>query len=265
MRIYYRKAVFLLLLITFLPSLAQAKTCCCEKITVPLCVSPTQHLPSWYMDAGLGWVFNQKLGTSYLANADEKEDQYNPPKVNKVATGSLSGGYVWSHPKKWLPFTSLGLEYSYYMPAKVKGVIEENSDPEMANLNYKYKIAHHNLQLIGKADIFRWKNFMPYVSGGAGVSWNRVSDYREEQSAEGQISRTYPEFGNKTKLNFSYSLGTGVDYVFTRNLWGGLGYRFDHFGWEKTGDTTSDKFLDKNLKNTSKAHTILFSLRYLFA
>ncbi|MDQ8038801.1 MAG: outer membrane beta-barrel protein [Rickettsiella sp.] len=270
MRIF-SKAIFLLLFTVLVPSLSEARSepkldkmyCCQNKKTVCCCVSSPKHLPSWYMDVGLGWVFNQKLGASYLANIDLPLDQYNSPKVNQVMMGALSGGYVWSRRTAWLPFTSLGFEYSYDMPAKVKGVIEEFSDPEQTNFKYKYKVDHHNLRLIGKADLYRWQNLMPYVSAGMGVSWNRFSDYSEQAISELPSPRPNPAFTNKTESNFSYSLGTGLDYIFNKNLWGGLGYRYDHFGWGKTGDTNAE-FADKSLKNTSRAHTIILSLRYLF-
>ena len=265
MRIYYGKAISLLLLVLIFPSLAQAETCCCQnKKTTLLCVSPPKPLPSWFMDVGLGWVFNQKLGSSYLANVDLPSDKYNSPKVDQVPMYFLSGGYLWSRQTEWLPFSSLGLEYSYYMPATVKGVIEEFADPEQANFKYKYKVAHHNLRLIGKADLYRWQNWMPYVSAGAGISWNRFSGYSQEIISEGESTRPDLGFSNKTKLNFSYSVGAGMDYIFTRNIWGGLGYRYDHFGWGKTGDNHNEEFADKSLKNTSRAHTILLTIRYLF-
>ncbi|MCZ6913119.1 MAG: TonB-dependent receptor [Rickettsia endosymbiont of Ixodes persulcatus] len=264
MRIYYGKAISLLLLIVILPSLVQAKTCCYQnKKTALWCVSPQKPLPSWFMDVGLGWVFNQKLGSSYLANIDSAADKYNSPKVNQVPMGFLSGGYVWSRQAEWLPFTSLGLEYSYDMSATVKGVIEEFANPGQANFKYKYKITHHNLHLISKANLYRWQNWMPYVSAGAGIVWNRFSGYSEQAISKLPSLRPNPEFTNRTESNFSYSLGAGIDYVFNENLWGGLGYRYDHFGWGKTGDTNA-KFLDKSIKNTLRAHAIIFSLRYLF-
>lgn len=260
----YGKVIFLLFLIFIFSSFAQAETCCCQsKRTTLWCVSPPKRLPSWFMDVGLGWVFNQKLGTAYLANIELPSDQYTSPKVNQVPMSFISGGYIWSRRAAWLPFTSLGLEYSYDMPATVKGVIEEFTDPEQANFKYKYKVAHHNLRLIGKANLYRWQNWMPYVSAGAGLSWNRFTNYSEQAISEFPSLRPNPNFVNKTASSFSYSLGTGLDYIFNENLWGGLGYRYDQFGWGKTGDTNAE-FSDKSLKNTSRAHTIILSLRYLF-
>lgn len=267
MRIYCWKVIFLSFLIAVVPSLVQAKTCCCcPKKPKLWCISPPK-LPSWYVDTGLGWVFSQKLGATYLANIDAPSDQYNSPKVKKMPMGSLSGGYVLSRQASWFPFTSLGLEYSYFMPAKVKGVVEEFSDPEQANFNYNYKVTHHNLRVLGKADLFRWRNWMPYLSAGLGASWNRFSNYSEEAISELPSPRENPSFANKAKLNFSYMAGAGVDYILSRNLWAGLGYRYDHFGWGKTGDRIENEdteVVDKSLKNTSRAHTIILTLRYLF-
>lgn len=265
MRCYSLKAF--LCFIVLVPALTEARSdippayknkyCC----VFPLKPSTLSH---WYVDAGAGWVFNQKLGRSYLGNVGEPLDQYDPPKAKQVPMVFLSGGYVWSRQADWLPFTSVGLEYSYFFPAKAEGVIEEASDPTQVFSNYSYKVAHHTLYLLGKANLVRWRNWMPYVFGGLGASWNRFSAYSEESVSETPSIRPNPEFSNKAQSNFAYSLGTGLDYVFTKNLWGSLGYRYDHFGWGKTGDTNISEFADKNLKNFLKAHTLIFSLRYLF-
>jgi opacity protein-like surface antigen len=257
------KTVFLSVLLLSVPSLASAKPRVCPCPAKRLCVSPVKRPPSWYLDAGLGWMFNQNLGKTYLANMDLPADQYNASKSKRSLMGFWGGGYVWARQTQWFPFTSVGLEYSYNPPVEVKGVIEEMSDPEQANFNYKFKVSHHTLRLVGKADLVRWQNWMPYLSGGVGTSWNRFSNYSEEATTDAVSPRPAPAFPNKTQVNFSYDLGVGVDYIFTENLWGGVGYRYDHFGWGKTGDTNAE-FADKSLKNTLRAHTIIFSLRYLF-
>ncbi len=266
MRAYVVKAAFLSFLITIAPAWTNAKTCICppKKNKQMVCIFPLPHLPSWYIDVGAGWVFNQKLGTTYLANLDvgpEKSDIYNAPKAKRVPMGFLSGGYIWSRQAKWFPASSLGIEYSYVIPAKNIGTLVQYSDPN-DTYEYQYKVSHHTLQLVGKVDLIRWQQWMPYVSAGLGTTWNRFTSYSEVPIAGDE--KTSPQFSNKTKLNFSYSLGTGVDYIFTKNLWGSLGYRYDHLGWIKTGDSNREFFTGDKLKDTIQGHTIILSLRYLF-
>lgn len=266
MQAYPLKAAFLSFLIVVAPAWAHAMITLspAKKINPPICVCPVPHLPSWYVDAGLGWVFNQKLGTTYLANLDlgpENDEIYTGPKVKRVPMGFLSGGYVWSRQANWFPMTSLGLEYSYAMPAKTVGTLETYSDPSDSH-EYQYKVSHHTLQLVGKVDLLRWQQWMPYLSAGLGTTWNRFARYSEEPLAGRE--KPSPEFPSKTKLNFSYSLGTGVDYIFAKNLWGSLGYRYDHLGWIKTGDSNREFFTGDKLKDTLQAHTLVLSLRYLF-
>ena len=266
MRAYYLKATILSFLITVVPAWANAKTCVCppKKNNQAICVFPLPHLPSWYVDVGLGWVFKQKLGTTYLANLNlgpKNADIYNAPKVNRMPMGVLSGGYVWSRQTHWLPMSSLGLEYSYAIPAKTVGTLEQYSDPS-DTYEYQYKVAHHTLQLVGKVDLLRWQQWMPYLSAGLGTTWNRFTSYNEVPLTGDE--KASPQFPSQTKLNFSYSLGTGVDYIFTKNLWGSLGYRYDHLGWIETGDSNLKFFTGDKLKNTLQAHTLILSLRYLF-
>jgi len=269
MRTNYSKTVFLSLAIAVIPGLANAKPDVCfpPKKMGSHCVCPTKHLGSrWYIDAGLGWVLNQKIGTTYLPNINigpEFSDKYDAPKVEQVPLGFLAGGYAWSRQTNWFPMTSLGIEYSYVPPARFTGILEEYSQPE-DTYKYYYDISHHSLRLVGKADLFLWKQWMPYLSAGIGSTWNRFSTYNEVP-LDNKRSKPNPHFANKTTLNFSYSLGAGVDYIFTKNVLGSLGYRYDYFGWENTGNSQGELFTGDALRDTSRAHTVVLSLRYLFA
>lgn len=255
---------FLLLTISF-SGLAQAMTPYNQTTEEAVWhVSSSKPLVSWYMDLGLGWVFNQRLATGYLNNFDLPPDRYNAPQVQQSSLVSLSGGYVWQRLSQWLPFTSLGLEYSYFFPAQAEGIIEDYSDEEEANHSYQYKVAHQIVYLRGKIDLVRWQNWMPYVSAGLGSSWNRFSNYSEQAITNVDSFHEDPKFPNKTTTHFSYSLGIGIDYIFTRNLWGSLGYRFDHIGPFQTGTSEVFVFAQESVNTSMKAHSLVGSLRYLF-
>ncbi len=265
MRAYSSKAFFLSLLVLIVPSLTEAKSDCCQtNQKAVLCVSPTKQ-PSWYFDVGLGWVVNQRLGANYLSNLELAPDTLAAPKASQVPMGLLSGGYVWSRQTNWLPFASLGLEYSYAYPAKVKGVLIDYSELQEANHNYQYKVTHQGVSLLGKVALARWENWLPYVAAGLGASWNRVSNYSEQVISERASDHTNPEFPSKTTLDFSYSLGAGLDYVFTEYLWAGFGYRFDRFGKMGTGDSIlHNKLFHEHVSNSLRTHSFIFSLRYFF-
>lgn len=266
MCIFYRKFIFSALLIALLPSLAEAKICCYQKEKpIVLSMSLPERLSTWYMDIGMSWVFNQRLGKKQLDNEDLPPDTYLSPKAQQIPGFSLSGGYIWSHQANWLPFTSLGLEYNYFGPTRVEGVIEDYSFSDEANQLYKYRMTQNSLYLVGKADLMRWGNVMPYASIGVGTAWNRFSDYSEQVISDLPSEHINPEFPSKTKLSFSYSLGTGIDYSFNKNIWASLGYRYTHFGNFKSGESMlHNPSSSEHLSGVSAAHLVVFSLRYLF-
>lgn len=264
MRVYFFK-FFLFFLIVIVPVLTEAKSDCCQtKQKTVCCVSSTKPLPAWYLDMGLGWIMNQRLGANYLNNLELPPDTLTAPKANRSPMALLSGGYIWSRQTNWVPLASLGLGYSYAYPAKVKGIVQDYSEQEEANSSYQYKIEHHRISLLGKVALVRWENWLPYVAAGLGAAWNRVSDYSEQAISERISEHTNPGFPNKTTVDFSYSLGAGFDYVITEYLWAGFGYRFDRFGKIETGDSLLPNAYREHINDSLRAHSFTVSLRYLF-
>lgn len=235
-----------------------------QKIETIGCEFVKKPLGSWYFDLNLGWVFDLKSKPAYLNNFDLPPDRYNSPKSKQSPLISLSGGYVWSRSSQWLPFTSLGLNYSYFFTGKAEGTIEDYSEEEDANYTYKYNLTHQTLYLQGKIDLVRWQRWMPYISSGLGGSWNRISNFNEQVLTDVDSTHENPQFPSKTTTNFSYSLGAGIDYIFAQNLWGSLGYRFDRIGYIKTGASNIFIFEHENLTISRKVHSLIASLRYLF-
>lgn len=222
-------------------------------------------LDSWYFDLNLGWIFNIKSGPAvYLNNFDIPPDRYNSPKVKQRPLVSLSAGYVWARSSQWLPFVSLGLEYSYFFPEKAEGSVEDYSEEEDENHMCKYNLTHQTLYLQGKIDVVRWQRWMPYVSAKLGSSWNKFSNFNEQRITDVDSTHENPQFPNNTTKNFSYSLGAGVDYIFTQNLWGSLGYRFDHIGYIQTDASNVFIFEHEKINTFRKMHSLIASLRYLF-
>ncbi|MDQ8039129.1 MAG: outer membrane beta-barrel protein [Rickettsiella sp.] len=221
------------------------------------CYTPLTH---FYIDVGAGWVFDQQASDYYLPR-DPLPDRYvaNTSKNNVMGLASL--GYVWRQTQDWLPFISVGLEYSYLPSSKIQGPVEEFSSPEFTTQNYEYKVQHQNLQLTSKIDIYRCGRWMPYIALGIGTSWNTSSAYQEYALTD--QPEIQPEFANKTKTAFSYAAGLGIDFIANDNLWLGLGYRYDNFGSNQTNNGIRE-FANKHLDNHMKAHTVLLSLRYLF-
>lgn len=256
-----------IIIIFFFPILAQATTPYCKatQTIIPSCNFSPESFTSWYIDMGLGLVFDSKITKAYLDNFDLPPDQYKVPKIQDNTLISLSGGYVWSKPSTWLPFIHLGLEYSYFLSTRAKGLIEDYSEKTEIHYNYQYNVKNQLVYLRGKINLVRWQNWMPYLSVGLGNSWNRLSDHSEQAITQIDSSHKDPRFPNKTTTHFSYSLGIGIDYMFTKQLWGNLGYRFDQIGPIQTGTSTIFIFEGKNINTSMNTHSFIGSLRYFFS
>jgi len=266
------------------PLLGNAKPCCSASVKktvtfkkniavnkqgkkrLPYRAISSRRAPAWYLDVGLGGVLKQKMGSNYLLPiSNDASDQYVSAKGKKVPLLLLGAGYVWSRAAAAFPFTSLGAEYSYAFASKLLGAINNKSTPEAHQNDYQFSASHHNARLVVKSDVYRWQQFLPYVAAGLGLSWNQVSNYKEIPIGTSAQEHTDPKFPSGNKLNFSYSLGTGIDYIFSKTLWGSLGYRYDQFAGFKTKPSAEEKNIGRVFSNKLSGHSVLLSLRYLFA
>ncbi len=65
----------------------------------------------------------------------------------------------------------------------------------------------------------------PYFSVGLGTVFNRAKGYFASTPESGSINLT-PEFNNRTRNAFSYSLGVGVDTPVSEHARIGINYQF---------------------------------------
>lgn len=179
----------------------------------------------------------------------------------------VDGGYTWKRKSNWLPYYSIGARYSYAAPMTVSGNIDQYSVPGFTNYGYQYSIQQQSILAILKADLFRWKKIMPYVTGGAGLAINNAFNYKE-QAYSGVTPRVSPGYQSNATTNFSYILGGGFDVILTKKLWLNLEYNYANYGTVKTGygaDTstlTGYNYSGCLLKNKLRANTALLGLTY---
>ena len=74
----------------------------------------------------------------------------------------LGGGYQWQRDKKYLPYVSLGFQYTRIFPAKIQGSITQFSIPEFNNYNYQFSYDADLYTLKGKFDLIEFHSFLPY-------------------------------------------------------------------------------------------------------
>ncbi|MDQ8039308.1 MAG: hypothetical protein REH83_02760 [Rickettsiella sp.] len=216
----------------------------------------------YYFDAGLGRAINYINGEQKIKRTPTLRfpDTF---KAESIARGALlftSGGYVWKFNSLLIPYASLGLEYSYITNAKMHGSIYAKA--EIPAYLYQYSISHSNLRLLGKVNLYKWKSFMPYASLGLGGSCNILEDYKEYSLTQ---PRTVPtSFKNQKDFEFSYSIGLGLDYQCRKDFLLSLGYRYDNFGFNPSGDALG-LYKNQHLSNSFFTNSIVLTGRYLFS
>lgn len=218
---------------------------------------------AWYAELGVG-------GGDYKTEEGSVPQLSFPPDLYLTSAHksdvflTAGGGYSWFQNKPWFPILSLGLEYSYFFPFNVNGQIEQFSLPQFTNYDYGYKLRTQQINLIGKAHLYRWEQFLPFVLAGIGNAWNTVSNYGET-ALPGITPRVSPGFTRATQTNFVYILGIGLDYAFNKNFLLGLSYRYDNFGRAHSGNGESTfSQVDLSLQNRSYVNSLLLNLRYNF-
>jgi opacity protein-like surface antigen len=121
----------------------------------------------------------------------------------------------------------VGLSYHYISRMNINGNLEQGITPPRYQSSYSYRI--NSSQYLVEAGLFRqfYDRFFPYIYLGAGVASNSAYDYSTTVPAYLTVT---PDYSNKTRNSFTYSLGLGVFYFIAPKVSLGLGYRFIDLG-----------------------------------
>lgn len=181
-----------------------------------------------------------------------------------LTTFSLLGGYQWQRNADWLPAYSLSLNHMNSLSnAKINGVIYQNSLPDAGNFSFNYKISTQLLMLKLKADIYRFHQFMPFVSVGGGMAFNKASDY-STSPIPGQTAMVQEDgFASRTTTQFAKSIGAGVDWAITNKLQATLGYEYTSYGDVETGTGTT-ALANNHLTQKLTSNAFGLQLAYFF-
>lgn len=147
------------------------------------------------------------------------------------------------------PWWAIQLGGSYYQIAgfQPSGLLIQGFVPApLVQSNYSYSVRSKQFYLESKLLANLFGIIHPYVSAGAGKAYNQVYGYQIANQLIGPIT---PLYTSKTNVNFTYSVGTGIDLDLTRNLRLGAGYRFADLGKVNLGEgTVSGLGVDMTLK-----------------
>lgn len=217
-------------------------------------VSPANH---WFIGLGGGWMSPFGTNATNFAPSgmpDFPDDRYS--NNNSDSTGQISGsiGYQWQRPSVWLPVASLSFEYTYTFPVSINGDIYVNNLADAKNFTYKYDISQQLPMAKLKLDLYQWKQFMPYISGGLGVALNRVTNYSDSPIPGATVMGRRYGFNSTTTTQFAGSFGAGLDYWLNYNSQISVGYELAYYGKARTGygqGTLSNNFLESNINSNA--------------
>ena len=204
---------------------------------------PLPQSRSSLTDANGGWYLRGDLGAHWgLIGVAESASPPNPID-NSLGTGmtaSLGAGIK----SKWLR-TDVTIDYA--SPVKYQGTVAAAGDTTA-------KIQATTALLNGYIDLGTWYRITPYIGGGAGLAYARVSDY------VGTAAPPVAGVAAMDRWNFSFAGMGGVAYVLYFKILGDVGYRYLNIGNLSTG---SDTFAATTFKNVA-AHELRVGLRWSF-
>ncbi|HAU1151401.1 TPA: outer membrane beta-barrel protein [Legionella pneumophila] len=220
---------------------------------------------SWYVAAKIGGQettpddqFTVNNDSGFASPFDK--DIYTNSSDSSLVLG-IGGGYRFTN--MIIPAISVGIYYTHFFNMDINGQVIQYSLPEFTNYNYQWKVKSDLVLASAKANVISWKNLMPFVQGGVGVSSNRASQYYESALPD-VTPRISPNFANHTTTVFAYQLGAGLDWEIKPQWLLSLGYEYSDLGKVRSGYGTDswnrETLSSKNL--TSNAGILGFT--YLF-
>jgi len=210
-------------------------------VSLPLPPPPRQvqvvpFFSGWYVrgDIGAHWgVLDSAQSASPFPNPTDN-------KLNQGVTASIGVGIK----SDWL---RTDVTIDYISPLKYQGTIANAGDTTA-------KIQTSAALFNGYIDLGTWYRLTPYIGGGIGAAYTRVTDY---------ASPGAPPFSgdvNKNQWGFALAAVAGVAFPISHNMMIDIGYRYLNVGDVKTNN---DAVGDMTFKNVA-GHEARIGLRWNF-
>ena len=195
-----------------------------------------------YNDPGAatcGKVITLSLGPAWYNNRGEGQRNFFPSiilppgythtYVPTQTSGVLGSGelfFALTSTLNYLFSGQLGLAVGYSGNGTQDGRLYTERDS--GRYTYSYKLSNARIGAKGKI-VTEWSHWVkPYISGSAGVGFNRAWDYTTTHSIFGISSR--PSFDESTEVAFTYTAGIGLQGNIAPNWQIGVGYEFSDWG-----------------------------------
>jgi opacity protein-like surface antigen len=232
----------------------------------PPVVIPEQD--NWYveLDGGAQAPLVNNRMTAYNGFGDFLPPPYDFDSLStKTRWGAVAGvgaGYRWQPNTKWLPAYSVGLRYKHYFNTNLGEKVSQFSLAEFTNY-YNWNVAADLVMVSTKLNIIQIGHFLPFINAGAGLAFNRTSNYYEIPGPDEEL-RDNPGFKNNHTCRFTYSFGAGVDWQVRPQVIVSLDYEFQDLGSLYSGSGVNNFANGSLTSKIYQSNNILLSLTYLF-
>jgi opacity protein-like surface antigen len=200
-------------------------------------VAPVQWLSSgWYLRGDFGYRFGASVRGDSPAPVPDATS-------NDIGNGFV-GGAGFGIKTRWLR-TDVTLDYG--SPQKYTGTVAAPNDTTA-------KIQANTALFNGYFDLGTWYRITPYIGGGLGTSYVRVTDYQSTGS---------PPFGGNTnhdQWTFAWALMAGLGVPVTPNMTVDVGYRYLNVGDASARDTGAGAMIFRNVAG----HEVRVGMRWSF-
>lgn len=213
------------------------------------------------------WVLSVSGGPEWARAGDTQSFFLNPDIIKTYAatrsTNVLASGEVFLGVQRLInQFQGqFGLAVATTSNAKMQGQIWDDADPQFNNLNYKYGVRNSRVAVKGKLLVDKGYWAMPWISGSAGVGFNRANSFDNTPVIFEALPN--PNFASHTKTAFTYTLGVGVQRALSQNWQVGIGYEFADWGKSQLS-RAPDQTLNSGLTmNHLYTNGVLFNFTYV--
>lgn len=210
------------------------------------------------LSAGPGW-----------SRSSTNQQFFLQPDIQKTYETSLtdtllgSGSLFYGMQKQFnsIFYGQLGIVLAASGSAKLEGLIWEDTNQQVSNFSYKYKVAHAHMALKGEllADVKH--RIRPYVNASIGAGINRAYDYTIQPVTFGDISA--PAFTSNNTVAFTYTLGLGVKKDLNEHWQVGVGYEFASWGKSQLAPAYGQTFNTGLLLDSLYTDSLLFSISFM--
>ena len=208
--------------------------------------------------AGPSWARGGETQTFFLAPEIEKT-YVTRKSTNTLASGELFFGIQKLLGSQWL--WQFGLAAATAGNAKLQGMIWDDADPQFDNYSYQYEVCNTRVSVKSKLLIDKGYWAMPWVSASLGVGFNRAHEYSNAPLIFEALPN--PNFADRTKTAFTYTLGVGVQKPISEHWQMGVGYEFADWGKNELGRALGQTMNSVLALNHLYTNGVLFNLTYV--